>query len=41
MDSSAGQESKKMEQKNILEEELAEARRLSFVHGRWIYDQVG
>lgn len=24
---------------NLLEEELAEARRLSFVHGRWIYDQ--
>lgn len=25
---------------NIIQEELAEARRLSFVHGRWIYDQV-
>lgn len=24
---------------NLIEEELAEARRLSFVHGRWIYDQ--
>ncbi|XP_039260488.2 beclin 1-associated autophagy-related key regulator-like [Styela clava] len=38
-DKSSDDEHNRENSMNLLEEELAEARRLSFVHGRWIYDQ--